>query len=235
MDHFEHIYARRAADYHRMITPEDTDGAVLTALRGLMDWRGKQLLDLGTGTGRIPLLLAGDGAYVLGLDLHADMLRENTVQRNATAGDWSLARGDMRALPIADRWADAVTAGWSIGHSRGWYAAEWQRHIGRMMREMHRVVAPGGVLIIFETLSTGALAPAPPNAELAEYYAWLEDTWSFTRTTLRTDYVFTSVEAAVAATEFFFGAELAEKIRANGWTRLPEWTGMWTKPQVSQQ
>jgi len=28
-------------------------------------------------------------------------------------------------------------------------------------------------------------------------------------------------------TEFFFGAELTEKIRANGWARLPEWVGMW--------
>jgi hypothetical protein len=38
------------------------------------------------------------------------------------------------------------------------------------------------------------------------------------------------VDAAVARTEFFFGPELAEKIRANGWARLPEWTGVWHRP-----
>jgi ubiquinone/menaquinone biosynthesis C-methylase UbiE len=235
MDHFEHIYTRRAADYHRLIAPEDADGNLLAALRGLMDWRGKRLLDLGTGTGRIPLALVGDGAHVLGLDLHADMLRENAVQRKAVRGNLLLVCGDMRALPFADRCADAVTAGWAIGHSRGWFAGEWQSQIGRMLHEMERIVAPGGWLVIFETLSTGALTPAPPTEGLAEYYTWLENAWGFTQRVIRTDYQFASVEDAVARTEFFFGAELAEKIRANGWARLPEWTGMWTKPQVSQR
>jgi hypothetical protein len=33
----------------------------------------------------------------------------------------------------------------------------------------------------------------------------------------------------VAQTEFFFGADLAAAIQANGWSRLPEWTGVWSK------
>jgi len=32
MDHFKHIYAHRAAAYHRLITPEDVDGNLLPAL-----------------------------------------------------------------------------------------------------------------------------------------------------------------------------------------------------------
>jgi len=69
--------------------------------------------------------------------------------------------------------------------------------------------------------------PAPPSQTLADYYAWLEHEWGFARTTLSTDYEFESVEQAIEYTEFFFGPQLSEKIRANGWARLPEWTGMW--------
>ena len=34
---------------------------------------------------------------------------------------------------------------------------------------------------------------------------------------------------AAAQTEFFFGEDLASLIRQNGWARLPEWTGVWSK------
>ena len=122
-----------------------------------------------------------------------------------------------------------VTAGWSIGHLRGWFAADWQTQIGRVLREMRRAVKPGGALMIMETLTTGSLTPAPPTDALAEYYAWLEDEWGFARQTIRTDYQFASVDEAVARTEFFFGSELAAKIRQQGLARLPEWTGVWSK------
>ncbi len=145
-------------------------------------------------------------------------------------GQWHLAQGDNRALPVPTGWAEVVTAGWAIGHLRAWYSEEWQLQIGRILREMHRVVAPGGALIIIETLTTGSLTPAPPTPGLAEYYAWLEDTWGFRREVIRTDYQFESVGAAAAQAEFFFGPELAEKIRAHGWARLPEWTGVWHRP-----
>ena len=68
-----------------------------------------------------------------------------------------------------------------------------------------------------------------PNAELAEYYDWLEQNWGFRRQTIQTDYHFASVDEAVARTEFFFGPELAARIRELGWARLPEWTGLWSK------
>ena len=60
-------------------------------------------------------------------------------------------------------------------------------------------------------------------------YTWLEKKWGFTRQEISTDYQFASVEQAVAHTEFFFGRKLAAAIREQGWSRLPEWTGVWSK------
>lgn len=229
MTDYAHIYAHRADEYHRFIAVEDTDGNLLKAIESVAAIDGRRVLDLGTGTGRLPLLLAGRAAKMVGFDLHWDMLRRNRYQRSAAGGRWELAQGDMRCLPFPGGWADVVTAAWAISNLTGAYPDDWQNQIGRVVMEMRRACAPGGVLIIFETLTTGSLAPAPPSQRLADYYAWLEGAWGFARATLSTDYQFESVEQAVEWTEFFFGPELSEKIRANGWARLPEWTGMWVK------
>jgi ubiquinone/menaquinone biosynthesis C-methylase UbiE len=165
----------------------------------------------------------------LALDLHRAMLLENAAQRAQAGVHWHLVQADMGSLPIETGWADVVTAGWAIGHLRGWFAETWKDKIGRVMEEMHRTVIPGGMLVIMETLTTGSLTPAPPTGELAEYYAWLEREWGFWRQIIRTDYVFATVDEAVARTEFFFGEALAQAIRTNGWARLPEWTGVWSK------
>jgi ubiquinone/menaquinone biosynthesis C-methylase UbiE len=215
-----------------MIAPEDADGNLRAVIQQVADVHGKRILDLGTGTGRLPLLLAREAGQMIGLDLHWDMLRENAAQRPLVAGHWSLVQGDMRALPFPSAWAEVVTAGWAIGHLRGWFTEDWQKQIGQVLHEMRRVVAPGGAMIIMETLSTGSLTPAPPTEGLAEYYAWLENEWGFRRQAIRTDYQFTSVPEAVERTEFFFGDEMVEKIRANGWARLPEWTGVWSKQKT---
>src|SRR5262245_60575183 len=148
MDHFRHIYTHQADNYHRMITPEDHEGNLLPALQQVTSLAGKRILDLGTGTGRLPLLLSNQATQVIGLDLHAAMLQENQRQREREGGQWNLVQGDMRALPFPSGWADLVTAGWSIGHLRGWYLEDWQEQIGRVLREMQRLVVPGGALII---------------------------------------------------------------------------------------
>lgn len=236
MDHFVQIYSSRASDYHRLIAPEDVDGNLLKTIQAITPIRGQRVLDLGTGTGRLPLLLAEAARQVVGLDLHWDMLKENQRQRESAAGQWDLVNGDMRTLPFPSDWAEVVTAGWAIGHLCGWYADEWQTQIGRVLAEMHRVAArprgagmPGGTLLIMETLTTGSLTPAPPTDGLAQYYAWLERDWGFTRQIIRTDYAFANVEDAIAKTEFFFGAELTAQIQENNWAHLPEWTGVWSK------
>jgi ubiquinone/menaquinone biosynthesis C-methylase UbiE len=229
MDRFQRIYSQQAAAYHQMIAAEDAGGELLPALEAILPLSGKRLLDLGSGTGRLPLLLHHIAGQVVGLDRHFAMLAEGRLQMQKAGGSWPLIQGDMRALPFPDSWADVVTAGWAIGHLRDWFSSDWQAQAGRVLGEMHRVVQPGGALIVLENLSTGSLTPAPPTPELAEYYDWLEMSWGFSRQEIRTDYLFPDVQTAIDRTEFFFGPQLAEKIRLNRWARLPEWTGVWGK------
>lgn len=228
MEHFQTIYNSCAAEYHRMIAAEDIEGNLLAALTAVAPFHGKRVLDLGTGTGRIPLLLGGEPAQTVGLDLSQAMLRQNQAQRELTGGSWSLLCGDMRRVPVASGWAELTCAGWAIGHFRSWFSADWRRQVGLVLKEMQRVTMMGGYLLIIETLGTGCLNPTVPPL-LSEYYTWLEKDWGFSCRVISTDYQFSNVEEAANCTEFFFGPELAQRIYQEGWSRLPEWTGVWWK------
>ncbi len=229
MDHFINIYTQQATEYHQLMVPEDVDQNLLPALEKISPVANKRVLDLGTGTGRLPLLFGHKTSQMVCLDLHWDMLKEHQAQKQQQNGLWGVMQGDMRLLPVTTGWADVVTAGWAMGHFTGWYPDNWQTPMHQVLQEMHRVVTPSGSIIIMETLTTGSLIPAPPTKALAQYYTWLENEWGFTRQEIRTDYQFASVDEAITKTEFFFGPDMAAMIKENGWDRLPEWTGVWGK------
>jgi ubiquinone/menaquinone biosynthesis C-methylase UbiE len=229
MDHFEAVYAEQADKYHQLITSEDVDGNLLPALQRLAHLENATLLDLGSGTGRIPILVHELVERVFALDLNYPMLREQEEQQRKIGSSWPLVNGDNRFLPFPDDRVDVVTAGWAIGHLKTWFSDDWQVQMGLILQEMERVAVPGGSIVIMETMTTGALVAAPPTPELAEYYAWLEEEWGYSCHVIQTDYQFASVVQAVEQTEFFFGPKLAKVIREKGWARLPEWTGLWWK------
>ena len=80
MDHYINIYTQHADTYHRMIEAEDIDGNLLPVVESVTPLAGKKVLDLGTGTGRIPLLIHQRAKQISALDLHQDMLLEQQKQ-----------------------------------------------------------------------------------------------------------------------------------------------------------
>lgn len=228
MDHFKQIYQHQAGPYHRMIAAEDVDGNLERLLKQHIIFAPTRIvLDLGSGTGRLPLLLRDSVPGIVGSDLYRAMLLEQQSQRSAAGGNWPLLQADMRTLPFTTASADVILAGWAMGHLRSWYEGEWQAQMSRILHEMRRVLKPGGALVIMETMTTGSHTPAPPNVDLAEYYHWLETEWGFKREVIATDYLFKSVDDAADCMTFFFGEQMREQIIENQWRRVPEWTGVW--------
>ena len=221
---FYDIYRHQGAAYQAMIAAEDFQANLAKTLYELIPANSQTLLDLGSGTGRLPRILAPHFEQTIALDLHRNMLLQQQAESNL-----SIIEGDMRILPIADRAFDVVTAGWAIGHLTGWYPEDWKYHVGAVLKKMQRTLKPGGVIIIMETMSTGATQPAPPAPWLADLYQWFEHTWNFQHKVISTDYLFSSIEEAKTLTGFFFGEDLTQKIEQNNWKQLPEWSGIWWK------
>jgi ubiquinone/menaquinone biosynthesis C-methylase UbiE len=226
-DHFIHIYRHHAATYQEMIAFEDVEGNLPRLLQEITLFNGKSILDLGSGTGRLPQLFPN--AEITCLDLHMAMLQENQRQRELAGGNWGLLQGDGRKLPFPDKLFEVITAGWAFGHFIGWYPETWKSEIAKVLEEIYRVSATQAVIIIIETMTTGSLEPAPPHEGLAAYYDLLETEYGFDRQVVSTDYQFDHLDQASRYAQFFFGDELAQKVRVNDWVRLPEWTGVWSK------
>lgn len=224
-DHFIRVYKTRAAAYHELIAAEDANRNLLPALQSIAPLAGKRILDLGSGTGRIPILLRDLECEIVAIDLHRAMLLEQKLRLET--GD-RIVQADVRAVPVRSASFDVAITGWAIGHFTGW-VKNWKTEAKRAVDEMRRAAKPGGTLIILETMGTGVREPGPPNANLAAYYSLLETEFGFQRRIISTEYEFGSVERAAELSGAFFGDEMAAKVRTNDWHGIPEWTGIWQR------
>jgi len=107
--------------------------------------RRARVLDLCTGTADLAIaaLHAEPSARVVGVDFAGAMLRVglDKLRRRGLISRISLVRGDATKIPVADAWADAATIGFGI------------RNVAQpelALRELARVIAPGGRLVILE-------------------------------------------------------------------------------------
>ena len=228
---YKAIYTSQAEKYDRLVAREDYQGNILRALAQIRPFAGVDVVELGAGTGRLTRLLAPQVRSIYGFDASAHMLAIASARLMATGrSNWVLGVADNRCLPLMMATADVAIAGWSLGHSVGWYPQTWREQVELALAEMRRVCRPGGTLILLETQGTGHITPRPPSSGLAGFYRWLETEQGFRAAWIRTDYRFASVDEASDLTRFFFGDELAGEIIRNRLTVLPECTGIWWLP-----
>lgn len=109
------------------------------------------LLDIGTGSGRVLSLLAPYVNSAVGIDTSSEML---TVARSNVAaaglGNVMVRQGDMYRLPFADGAFDTVTIDNVLSRCVAPKDA---------LREMARTLRPGGVMLIIETHPSSQDAP----------------------------------------------------------------------------
>jgi SAM-dependent methyltransferase len=100
--------------------------------------QGERLLEIGVGAGTDHLQWARAGAVCHGVDL-TDAAIETTRDHLAVYGfESALKRIDAEELPFADGQFDVVYSWGVIHHSQ---------HPERIVREIHRVLRPGGVFL----------------------------------------------------------------------------------------
>ncbi|GGW28834.1 demethylmenaquinone methyltransferase [Streptomyces lucensis JCM 4490] len=109
---------------------------------------GGQLLDLATGTGVIALEAARryPTVTVTGADFSEEMLRRAKAKPGAGAVRWQHA--DAAVLPFGDESFDGITEGYLLRNVEDLHG---------VLREQHRVLKPGGRLVILETCPPSGL------------------------------------------------------------------------------
>lgn len=113
---------------------EQAMGAVLG------DEKVRQLIDIGTGTGRMLELFAGRAERALGIDRSSEMLRLARAKLSERGlANAELRQADLYALPLADGAADMA-----IIH----HVLHFAQQPGAAIAEAGRVLAPGGRLLI---------------------------------------------------------------------------------------
>jgi len=222
------IYQTDGDRYEALISREDYQGNILKALEEIVNPDGLDVLDLGAGTGRLTLMLAPRVKSVRAFDVSGEMLRvcrEKLVVSGLS--NWQVDVADHRQLPITNNSADLVVSGWSVAYLHVWHPDTWMAELEKWLGEMKRVLRRGSFIVLFESLGTGNESPIKLE-HLKEYYPWLDEA-GFQNKWIRTDYKFESVNEAEELTRFFFGDELADKVKENNWVILPECTGVWWK------
>lgn len=225
-EHFRAVYTEGAEDYQRLVEYEDAAGLLWAHLDTLIDWSACDVIELGAGTGRVTVPLAQRARSVRAFDAHRPML--DIAERRLTAAGLTnveLAVAEHRDLPVADGSADALIEGWAVAHYVDWEPDSWAAAVDAAVAEMRRVVRPGGIVVLIETLGTGGTEPMPPTPALAALYDHLETVHGFDRSWVRTDYAFADPDTADHVVRTFFGDDMA--VHLDG-SRLAECTGIWT-------
>ncbi|WP_416071379.1 class I SAM-dependent methyltransferase [Streptomyces sp. ME02-8801-2C] len=146
--HVQDFFSARAADWDLRFPDDGPAYAAAVAELGLRE--GARVLDAGCGTGRAltPLRAAvGPSGVVLGADLTPAMLE--AAVRAGRGADGHLLLADAAVLPLRSECLDAVFAAGLIAHLP---------HPAANLRELARVVRPGGTLALFHPIGRAALA-----------------------------------------------------------------------------
>lgn len=114
--------------------------------RHLPQTNNLHILDIATGTGDLLLSLYRESSRVssgIGIDMAEKMLAvgEQKLARRKLDGSLSLQKGDAMNIPFAEETFDAVSIAFGIRNVE---------NVEKALREMHRVLKPGGRALILE-------------------------------------------------------------------------------------
>ncbi|MCL1631832.1 demethylmenaquinone methyltransferase [Sporolactobacillus sp. CPB3-1] len=111
--------------------------------------KGEQVIDVCCGTGDWSLSLAaavGPGGKVVGLDFSDNMLKIAEMKKKVRQYDnIKLVNGDAMAIPYEDASFDRATIGFGLRNVPDYLT---------VLKEIYRVLRPGGVLVCLETSQT---------------------------------------------------------------------------------
>lgn len=114
------------------------------AVRLLKPYAPKKMLDIATGTGDFAIeCLSLNPDKIIGIDISEGMLEvgRKKLATKALTNKIELQLGDSEKISFADQSFDAITVAFGVRNFQ---------HLEKGLKEMHRVLIPGGVAAILE-------------------------------------------------------------------------------------
>ena len=170
----------------------DRDGVVVRFLDDVLPCG--HVLDVGAGDGHTAEFLTRDGRIVMAMEPDGRMIDRSR--------DLIWARGVAQALPFHGATFDAAYATWAFFLS-GTSGADALRGV----RELDRVVADGGVIVLVDNAGGDEFAALSDRPIADDGSRWTG--MGFERHFLETSFRFDSLEEARELIGFYFGGEVA--------------------------
>lgn len=187
----------------------DPDGRLWSALASLASWEGRDVLDLGCGTGFHLPRFAETARSVVGIEPHPDLvaLARRRTRRLANA---SVAQGVAQAIPLPDASVDVAHVRWAYFFGPGSEPG---------LAELERVVRRGGTALVIDNDATRSTFGRwfrrgyPQIDPGAVERFWSTRGW--TRTPVDMGWRFGSREDLEAVVRIEFAHEVADEVLAD--------------------
>jgi ubiquinone/menaquinone biosynthesis C-methylase UbiE len=186
----------------------DRDGVLEQAMESVASWSGREVLDLGCGTGFHLPRFAATAMRVYGVEPHPALLRL-TARRTRALANVTLLSGTAQAVPLPDASVDVAHARWAYFFGPGCEPG---------LRELARVVRRGGTAFVIDNDATRSTFGRwfrrgyPRIDPVAVERFWASHGW--TRVALDIDWRFDSRADLEAVVRIEFTPEVADAILA---------------------
>jgi ubiquinone/menaquinone biosynthesis C-methylase UbiE len=186
----------------------DPDGRIESAMREVLDWSGRDLLDLGCGTGFHLPRWAEAARSVVGVEPHPDLVRI-ARRRTSRLPVVQVLQGTAQRVPLADASVDVAHARWAYFFGPGCEPG---------LAELSRVVRRGGAAFVVDNDPTRSTfgdwfrRGYPTVDPVAVERFWSTHGW--TRRPLDVEWRFDRREDLEAVVRIEFAPALAEEILA---------------------
>ena len=167
----------------------DRPGRVIEALDARLPDSG-WIVDVGAGDGFTAERLSTRDRRLLAVEPATEMIRPDR--------QLSWVQAEAALLPFETASLDAAYATWAYFFSRGFDPSPG-------LRELHRVVKPGGPLLIVENLGSDEFTAMAPSDITADRAFW--DRRGFDCTAIDTVFEFDDLDEARTLLSFYFGEE----------------------------